>query len=274
MSELFLLRVLLLLAMAMGPLGTHRFSFAEPSRLRVGAHIGALACAALGLFTGAPILCVAWLLFCAVSFALFLRERVSRGGVQSLRSLDVLVACVPFLFSNIAAVWLVGGSNDLRILGYDPAFSYYAALHGNVLGWILLGALAVLARARGPERAIYVACVLVCLVSFLSIAFGIDQLRALKPIGVVGLSLALPVAHLAFLRSVWSKNRSAFALGSVSLAALVFTMVLAWQNELAIPGFVTVAGIRSMVSVHGTMNALVVAPCFLAAVTLHARPTS
>jgi hypothetical protein len=144
MSELSLLRVLLLLAMAMGPLGTHRFFFAEPSRLRVGAHLGALACAALGLFLDAPILCVAWLLFCAASFALFLRERASLDGAASLRSPEVLAACVPFLFSNVAAVWLVGGANDLRILGYGPAFSYYAALHGNVLGWILVGALAAL----------------------------------------------------------------------------------------------------------------------------------
>lgn len=272
MSELGLLRVLLLLAMAVGPLGTHRFFFAEPSRLRVGAHVGALACAALGLFLDAPILCVAWLLFCAASFALFLRERASRDGAASLRSPEVLAACVPFLFSNVAAVWLVGGANDLRILGYGTAFSYYAALHGNVLGWILIGALAALAQRSGPQRGIYLASVLVCFVSFLSIAFGIDQLRALKPIGVVGLSLALPASQLAFLRRAWPKSRSAFALGCVSLAGLVFTMVLAWQNELSMPAFLTIAGIRGMVSVHGTLNALIVAPCFLAAVTLDARP--
>ncbi|HVL61485.1 MAG TPA: YndJ family transporter [Microbacterium sp.] len=267
MSELTLLRVLLLLAMAMGPLGTHRFFFAEPSRLRVRAHLGALACAALGLILDAPFLCVVWLLFCAASFASFLRER-ARDGAVSMRSPEVLAACVPFLFSNVAAVWLVGGANDLRILGYGTTFSYYAALHGNVLGWVLVGALAVLAHRGGPHRGIYLASVLVCLVSFLAIAVGIDQLRALKPIGVVGLSLALPASQLAFLHGVWSRNRSAFALGSVSLAGLGCTMVLAWQNELAMPAFLTIAGIHGMVSVHGTLNALVVAPCFLAAVTL------
>jgi hypothetical protein len=271
MSELSLLRVLLLLAMAIGPLGTHRFFFAEPSRLRVGAHVGALASAALGLFLDAPVLCVAWLLFCAASFAVFLRERASRDGAASLRSPEVLAACVPFLFSNVAAVWLVGGANDLRILGYGTAFSYYAALHGNVLGWILVGAVAALAHRTGPQRGTYLVSVLVCLVSFLSIAFGIDQLRALKPIGVVGLSLAVPAAQLAFLRSVWARDRSAFALGCVSLAGLVCTMALAWQNELSTRPFLTVAGIRGMVSVHGTLNVLVVAPSFLAAVRLDAR---
>lgn len=274
MSELDLLRVLLLLAMAMGPLGTHRFFFAQRSVLRVGAHIVALACAALGLSVNAPLLCVAWLLFCAASFALFLRERMARGGAASLRSLEVLAACVPFLFSNVAAVWLVGGANDLRILGYDPTFSFYAALHGNVLGWILLGAVAALAQRTGPQRGIYLGSVLVCLVSFLSIAFGIDQLRVLKTIGIIGLSLALPASQLAFLRAVRPSNRRAFALGCVSLAGLAFTMVLAWQHELSMPAFLTFAGIRGMVSLHGTLNALVVAPCFLAAVTLDARALS
>lgn len=265
MSELSLLRVLLLLSMAVGPLGTHRFFFAEPSRLRVAAHVGALACAALGLFV-APILCVAWLLFCVGSFALFLRERVA-----SRRWPELIAACIPFLFSIIAAVWLVGGANDLHILGYGAEFSYYAALHGNVLGWILIGALAVLADHGGPHRRVYLASVFVCFASFLLIALGIDQLRALKPIGVVGLSVAIPAAQLVFLRSVWSRDRRAFALGGVSLAGLVLTMVLAWRNELSMPVFSVVGNIRGMVSVHGALNAVVVAPCFLLAVALDAR---
>ena len=265
MSELSLLRVLLLLSMAVGPFGTHRFFFAEPSRLRAAAHAAALVCAAVGLLVPAPILCVAWLAFCAGSFALFLRERR-----ESLRSPQVLAACVPFLFSNVAAVWLVGGANDLHILGYGEQFSYYAALHGNVLGWILIGALAALAERDGRHRGVYLASVFVCFASFLSIALGIDQLRALKPVGVVGLSVAIPAAQLVFLRSVWSRDRLAFALGCVSLAGLALTMLLAWRNELSMPVFPVVAGIRGMVSVHGALNTLVVAPCFLLAVALDA----
>jgi hypothetical protein len=212
------------------------------------------------------VLCVAWLVFCAASFALFLRSRV-----RSLGSPRVLATCVPFVFSNIAAVWLVGGANDLRILGYEAHFSYYAALHGNVIGWTLIGTLATLADRDSPQRGIYLSSVLACLVSFLLIAFGIDQLRALKPIGVIGLSIALPISQLAFLRSVWARNRPAFILGCVSFAGLVFTMVLAWRNELSMPLFQSVAGIRGMVSVHGVLNTLVIAPCFLLAVSLDAR---
>jgi hypothetical protein len=265
MSELDLLGGLLLLSMVVGPVATQRL-FAAPSRLRAAAHVAAFVCAAVGLFSPLPMLCIAWLLFCATSFALFLRSRA-----RSLRSPPVLAACVPFIFSNIAAVWLVGGANDLRFLGYGTHFSYYAALHGNVLGWILIGSLAALADRDGPLRGIYLTSVLVCFVSFLSIAFGIDKISALKPIGVIGLSIALPISQLAFLRSVWSCNLPAFILGCVSFAGLVVTMLLAWRNELSMPVFPAVAGIRGMVSVHGVLNTVVVAPCFALAVWLDGR---
>lgn len=276
MSELDLLRILLLLSMALGPLGTHRHFLGGLPRLRVAAHLVALACAAAGLFLPAPILCVAWLVFCAASFGLFLRSRMA-----TLRSPRVLAACIPFLFSNVAAVWLVSGSNDLHLLGYGIQFSFYAALHGNVLGWIVMGALAILvdnpsSTASGVDRedlqrTPYLPALFVCFVSFLLIALGIDQLRALKMIGVVGLSVALPLSQLVFLRSVWGRHRAAFALGAVSFAGLVLTMVLAWGNELAMRVLDDVLGIRAIVSVHGVLNAVVVAPSFLLAVSL-ARP--
>lgn len=271
MSELSLLRVLLLLSLAVAPLGTHRAFLSAPSPLGT-MHLGALACAAVGIWSPAPIVGVVWLLFCAGSFALFLRSKIT-----TLRTAKVLAACVPFLFSNIAAVWLVAGANDLRLLGYDTTFSYYAALHGSVLGWTMLGALAVLANRDGPQQRVYLVSVFVCFVSFLLIAFGIDQLRALKLYGVIGLSIALALSQLAFLRSVWKRNPRAFAAGCVSAVGLVVTMFLAWRNELLLPALSAIAGVRSMVSVHGTLNALIVAPCFLLAVALDARephPTS
>lgn len=263
MSELDLLRLLLLVSMAIGPLGTHR----AQSRYSPGLHAAALACAAIGLFTSASFLTTGWLLFTATSFGLFLYLRRA-----TLLSRQALAACVPFLFSNIAALWVVGGSNNLHILGYEVHFSYYAALHGNVLGWITLGAIAILAERDPSRRGLYVAVVFVCLASFLSIAFGIDQLRPLKTIGIVGLSLALPFAVLVFLRSVWTTDRRAFVLGCVSLAGLIGTMLLAWRNELFV-SFSLIGGIREMVSIHGLLNTLVVAPCLLFAATrTHPRP--
>ena len=56
---------------------------------------------------------------------------------------------------------------------------------------------------------------------------------------------------------------------------LVFTMVLAWGNALAIRVLDDVLGIRAIVSVHGVLNAIVIAPTFLLAVALAhpARPS-
>lgn len=273
MFELTLLRALLLTSMAIAPLGTHYMLWPKPSRWRLAAHAGALACAAIGVFA-ASVFCVVWLGFCAASFALFVRARFA--SLRAIASVDAagLAVCVPFLFSNVAAVWLVGGSNDLHILGYDIYFSYYAALHGTVLGWMVLGAIAILVDRDPPRRRIYIAATGVALVSFLLIAFGIDQLRALKPVGVTGISIAIPIAQLAFLRGAWARNRAAFAAGCVSFVGFIFTIVLAWRNELGLPVGSAITGIRGIVSVHGALNAFVVAPAFLLAVAISAGDSS
>lgn len=269
MSELTVLRVLLLASMAVAPLGTHGAFFARRGRGLAVAWSGGLACAAGGLFSPWPLLCVGWLAFCAGSFAVFLASRARAEG--ALRSREVVAASVPFTFSVIAAVWLVAGANDLKLLGYGPQFSFYAALHATVLGWVVLGALAILACRGGAEGRVHQAVVLVCLGSFLLVALGIDQLHALKPLGVVGLSVALPTSQLTFLRGAWGRSRAAFALGAVSLAGLAFTMALAWGNHLGAAALPAVAGLRGMVAVHGALNALVVGPALLVAVVLDGR---
>ena len=268
MTEHSLLRVLLLVSLIAVPFAAER-PLHESFQRRAGWHLGAWSLAAIGLWTSASILSVGWLLFCAVTFAQFLRQRAQR-----LRSPTHLAQCVPHLFSLIAGIWLVGGAMDLGILGYGPIFSYYAALHGNVLGVILLGALAALARSDGPYRNFYVGSVFVCFASFLLIAVGIDQLRALKPIGVVGLSVTIPLAQALFINSVRRRNRVALALGGSSLLGLVCTMVLAWRHELSMAPLPNVLGVRSMVAIHGVLNTVVVAPCLLLAVALDHRRTA
>ena len=264
MTELDLLRALLLLAMTLAPLGTHRFLL-PPTRWAAAGHALAVACVAVGLFASVPVLCGAWLVFCLASFGRFLQSRAA-----ALRSPYELAGAVPFVFSIIAAVWLVGGSNGFHILGYGANFSYYAALHGNVVGWMMVGPLAVLARQDGPHRNLYLVAVVVSFGSFLLVAMGIDGHPAIKPIGVLGLSVALPVAQLAFVHRVWTTNKAAFALGCISLLGLVLTFVLAWQHELGLLSLPAVLGVRPMVSVHGLINGVVVAPCFLLAVALEA----
>lgn len=268
MTELDLLRALLLLSLALAPLGTHRLLLA-PSRWSTAAHASAWLCAAVGLFSSLPVLCGVWLLYCVASFAHFVRDRGAR-----LRSPHELASCVPFVFSIIAALWIVGGANELHILGYGSTFSYYAALHGNVLGWMLVGPISVLARQDRPYRNVYLASALVSFGSFLLVAIGIDGHPAIKPVGVVGLSVAIPIAQLVFLGQAWTTNRAAFALGCASVLGLALTLILAWQHELGLLSLPETLGVRPMVSVHGLVNGLVVAPCFLMAVALEARPVA
>lgn len=268
MTELDLLHALLLLSLALAPLGTHRLLL-PPSRWATAAHLVAWLCAAIGLLAPLPVLCGAWLLFCVASFVRFVRLRGAR-----LRSPYELASCVPFVFSLIASVWLVGGANELHILGYGARFSYYAALHGNVLGWMMVGPIAILARQDRPHRNLYLAAVVVSFASFLLVAIGINGHPAIKPVGVLGLSVVIPIAQLAFLHRAWTTHKAAFALGCASVLGLAVTLALAWQHELgalSLPGFL---GTRPMVSVHGLINGLVVAPCFLLAVALEARPAA
>ena len=262
MSELEVLRALLLVSVIVAPLGT-RLLGELPSGWHV-AHGVSVAAVGLGLFV-LPWASTLWPVFCAANLAVFLWSRR-----RTLLTLPALAGGVPLAFSLVAATWIVGGTNDLGILGYGPHFSFYAALHGNVLGWMLVGAIAALATREGPRQRLYAITVFVCFVSFLLVAIGIDQVRAIKPVGVAGLTLAIPLAQLAFLAEVRS-HRAAFAAGLVSFLGLVFTLVLAWQNELAAPTLGNVAGVRSMVSVHGVVNALVTAPAMMLAVYLRDR---
>lgn len=265
MTEQDLLHALLLLSLALAPLGTHRLLL-PPSRWGTAAHLVAWLCAAIGLFSSLPILSAGWFLFCVASFARFVLHRAAR-----LRSPYELAGCVPFVFSIIASVWLVGGANELHILGYGARFSGYAALHGNVLGWMMLGPIAILAKQDRPHRNLYLAAVIVSFGSFLLVAIGINGHPTIKPLGVVGLSVAIPLAQLAFLYRAWTTHRAAFALGCASVLGLAVTLALAWQHELGALSLPGVLGTRPMVSVHGLINGLVVAPCFLLAVALESR---
>ncbi|MCA9612275.1 MAG: YndJ family transporter [Myxococcales bacterium] len=258
MTELALLQVLLLVSVGVAPLGTRLF--VPLPRLWFVAYALGVAAVAGALFVWPP-LAVFWPLFCLGNLALVLRVRLPR-------SLPELAGAVPFAFSLVAATWIVGGTNDLQILGYGPHFSFYAALHGNVLGWMLVGALAALARREG--RRLYVAAVLTCFVSFLLVALGIDVWAPLKPIGVAGLTLAIPTAQLAFLADARS-NRAAFAAGLLSLVGLVLTLTLAWLNELGLLTLGPLGSVRAMVAIHGVVNVLLVGPAMLWAVHRHLR---
>lgn len=99
MTELELLRVLLLVSVGLAPLGTRLF-VPLPRPWFVAYALGVAAVAgALFVF---PPLALLWPIFALGNLAFVLRAKLPR-------SLAELAGAVPFAFSLVAATWIVGG---------------------------------------------------------------------------------------------------------------------------------------------------------------------
>lgn len=249
------MRLLLIVAMAIAPRITRPF-LSPPYRLHDILHTVAFLLSSIALLTDFSALAFAWPMFCLFVLGLFARRNVRRPSPLHAAQ------AVPIVFGVVGALWMVCGTNDLRLLGYDTAFSYYAALHSAVLGWILVGAMATLATRTRSFRRVYTVAVFISLGAFFLIAFGIDRFEALKPIGVAGITSMVALTQVLFLFEPGTP-RLARGLGAVTLLALVLTLTLAWMNHLGTPLPYAPFGVRAMVSVHGGINGLVVAPATL-----------
>jgi hypothetical protein len=256
--ELDILQALLLCSFIAAPRMTGQFYLERPAIYR-RAHALALFVVVAGAALHLPASAVIWPLFCALGFALHLRNQ----GGRVLSALGV-ATCIPFVFSLVSATWFVAGSNDLQMLGYDRAWSYYAALHGAVIGWLFVGCSAHLAmRARGR---LYLWTCYLALPLFLLVAFGIDGVPHLKRVGAVGLSIIVPLVIGRYALDVRGRARTSFRLAIMSWFGVVASMTLALSNELW-PSFRRIVfGLPTMVLIHGCLNALVVAPGFYLAI--------
>ncbi len=223
-------------------------------------HVVVLAVVVVGCGLGHGVVALAWPVFCAVGGLAFLRRRWSQ-----LRSIGGAASLVPFAFSMVSAVWLVAGQNDLRLLGYTPAWSAYAALHGSVLGWLFVGCLVELAARPGARRVYGWSCFVVFAL-FLCVAFGIDGVPVLKRVGVLGLAVVVPGLIARFALDQRTHGGPAFRWSLPSLLGVGVTMGLALAHEFR-PGVLgSLWGLPTMVVVHGVMNAVVVVPAFFLAV--------
>ncbi len=257
MTEVDLLQVLVLWTFLWAPRMTSRL-FLKRSRVYDVAHAVAFVAIVASAALDVRPLTAVWPAFCALGFALHLRSE----GARLLSMLGVARA-IPFVFSLVSAVWFVAGRNDLRLLGYGRAWSDYAALHGSVLGWLVVGCTAFAAtRARG----LYLTVCWLSLPLFLFVAFGIDGVPYLKRIGAVGFSLLVPLVLGRYALDVRSRAPTSFRFAVVACFGIVMTMTLALLNELwsAFPR--TLQGLPTMVLLHGVVNALVVTPSFFLAI--------
>ncbi len=206
-----------------------------------------------------------WPLFCFFGFFSYLRD-----SFKNLWSLEILAGGIPFVFSIIGAVWLFAGANDLGLLGYNREWSYYAALHGNYLGWLLVGAVVVISRVFATPMRI---CVLGSsfLFFFLLIAFGIDGVPFIKRFGAVGMILITPILVGLYFHSLLKEKGVSRYLSGVSLISILFTLFLAASNEFGYLSVRTIMNVPSMVLLHGLVNGLVALPCLCLALFFDRR---
>ena len=260
-TEITLLNFFLCVALVLAPLMTKKF-FLNDSQIYSDAHKISLIIVLTGVALSFNYLSVAWPLFCCFGFFLYLKNEY-----KCLLSMRGFVGCLPFIFSLISSVWFVAGVNDLHLLGYNRTFSFYAALHGIFLGWILMGCLAFLSKRKNSSKFYLWGCYL-CFTFFLLVAFGIDGIPYIKRIGVVGLSLIVPSLIGFYAFNLKNENRSSFFLTMLSLFSIAVSMILAILNEFWAATPKIAFGIPIMVLVHGFMNAILAVPCFFVAIRL------
>ena len=255
MVEHRILDCLLLFTFVIAPRMTNRF-FLDSDRGYALLHLLALAVVVASAFLGSGVGACVWCAFCVAGGVLFLHR--ARRAVLTLGG---LAACVPFAFSVVSSVWFVAGTNELHLLGYDRSWSFYAALHGSVLGWLFVGCIAHLAKRAGAPRVYPVGCLL-SFVLFLFVAFGIDGVPFIKRVGVVGFALLVPGLIALHALGVRARGAAPSWWSATSLAGIVVSMTMALANEFwgAFPR--VLAGLPTMVLTHGVLNAVIVVPAF------------
>lgn len=225
--ESYVLYFLLAISCVMVPLLTNTL-FLSNSRIYSEIHKFVLA-----ILIGAAIFDIKWLvviwpIFCAFGYLLFLKK----DGL--IFSFARLTTHLPFVFSLISALWFVTGVLDLKMLGYNPIFSFYAALHGAYLGWMFVGCLAFLSQSI-PLPTFSRTVTHLCFICFLMIAFGIDGVPYIKAIGTVGLFIIAPLSILIYALGLNSDQKNARGLAFLSLLVILISMSLALSNHFFWP---------------------------------------
>lgn len=261
MTELSFLIFLLVVAFILAPFMTKIF-FLSKSQAYSRFHAVALVLLLIGHVLDLNWIAAIWPLFCIFGFFLYLKQE--RWHIFSMKS---LASCIPFVFSLISSAWFFAGTNDLYLLGYNKNWSFYAALHGSVLGWFFVGCLAYLSKRPNASRAYLFGCYL-CLILFLFVAFGIEGIHYIKRAGVVGLSILVPFLIGLFTFNLKKENRLSFFFSVVSLFSIAISMTIAILNEFWVDFPKVAFGMPFMTLTHGFINVFFTVPCFYLAIRL------
>ncbi len=259
MTELMILYFFLGIGFVLAPLMTNRF-FLNNSKVYSTAHKVVLSLLLVGACLPVNHFAFMWPLFCVLGFILYLVRK--DRPVFFVRN---WVHTIPFLFSLISATWFYAGVHDLQLLGYDRVWSFYAALHGIFLGWLFVGSLAFLSAGRELRRPYHFCCYL-SFTFFLFVALGIDGIPHVKRLGVIGLSIMVPMVVGAHAFMSHKGQRSSRWLSTLSFCSVIASMSLALLNEFWFSAPKLVHGIPLMVLGHGLLNSVISIPCFFLAV--------
>ncbi len=259
MAEISFLHFFLFVAFILSPVMTKYF-FLQASKTYSFVHITSLIILLVGVVLRVEHTVIVWPIFCV--YGLFLYFKSNRAILFSPKS---IVKYIPFAFSLISSVWFVAGVYDLNLLGYGREWSFYAALHGAFLGWLLVGCLAFLSGKSNVSKIYQWGCYL-SLLFFLLVAFGIDGVPYIKRVGVIGFSLMMPFLIGHYVHSVKKEYRLSKFLAGVSLLSIILSMAIAVLNEFWVGFPKVILGIPTMVVTHGVMNAVIAVPCFFLAI--------
>ncbi len=261
MTEILVLNIALFIAFVLAPLMTKSF-FLAGSKIYSDGHKASLMVLLGGALLNVNYTSIVWPLFCSYGFFLYLKSEY-----KLIFSVKGAAGCIPFIFSLISSVWFVAGVNNLQLLGYNKVWSYYAALHGCFLGWILTGCLAFLARRKNSSNIYLWGCYMSFLL-FLFVAFGIDGVPYIKRIGVVGFSLMMPFVMGYYAINLKKANKLSMSLSWISIFSIILSMSLAVLNEFWAGFPKMISGVSTMVMTHGLINMFVAVPCFFLAIRL------
>ena len=266
-SNYLYLYCFLFVAFLLAPLMTKCF-FLVKSKAYSDVHKASLIALFCGALLNLNYLAVVWPLFCAYGFFLYLK-----GHHKFIFSVNSVAGCIPFIFSLISSVWFVAGINDMHLLGYNRAWSFYAALHGIFLGWIFVGCLAFLSKKEKGNNVYLWGCYLSFLL-FLFVAFGINGVPHIKYIGVIGLSFMMPFLIGCYTFNLRKKSKLSMSFSLISFFSIILSMSLAILHEFWESFPKTVSGLSTMVISHGLMNAFFSIPCFFLAIKLEQNECS
>lgn len=264
--EFHFLYLYLVIGVVLGPICFYRW-FLNKSRTYLIAHLVSMIVLLIGISLEIGVLVFIWPLFCGFGLLLYLKNHY-----KDLFSISRLATLIPFIFSIIASVWLVAAENELRLLGYNKSWSLYASLHGHFLGWIFVAGLAKLSLHKDSSQKLYTTGSFLCLVSFLLIAFGIDGVPYIKRIGVVALSVFIPLVLLRMKSHIGPQYKVARWASAFCFSGVLLSLGLAVVYEFGRP-LITPVMIHApvMVSTHGLINAFVVIPAFAVAIDTYNR---